>query len=59
MLASLQRLLPNIQQDAQSRLRKKQKQLAEKLVTGVGKSTTDIQIFEIVAKFIKDTNRFS
>ena len=59
MIANLQHLLPNVIQEAQSRLRKTQKNLTEKLIFGVGKNVKDIQIFEIVAKYIKGTNRFS
>ena len=59
MIASLSLLFPNIQTEAQSRLRKIQNQLTEKLINGTKNKAIDKQLFEIVAHFIKETKRFS
>ena len=59
MFQSLSQLLPNFQQEAHSQSRNIQKSLTEKLVFGTLKPNVDKKVFEAVANFIKNTDRFS
>ena len=52
MIARLSELFPNFQQEAQSRLKRIQKECAEKLIHGTKSEAVDVKIFKIVADFI-------
>ena len=58
MLDHLSPVFPAIKNDAQSRLRKVQKNVLKNLIFGMGNESVDRKIFEHVAQYVKNTKRF-
>ena len=59
MITNLSRLVPGVDQLYRNAGGRSKTQLAEIIIKGTGSAETDLEIFRIVAKFIKETDRFS
>ena len=58
MITNLSCLVPRVRH-LQGNVGGRNKQLLELIIKGTGSDKTDLEVFSIVAKFIKDTQRFS